>query len=276
MRISPIGGTNCGLQSWVCCLPTHRRRANCRARWKRWLPALGGIRLLDWISASASTIQRWYYVARRAADPVSVLRNQVRQYIGRFPSFSPERQRLCELWRPGATRRKPYWPPPCALFSKGERRGGASEAEREKDQGFSAPCKGTVFQWVRIPPAAFAPTEQLHKERGDWSLRCRESWKGLGEHAGRNVNERWAGLEKINAEADPAKLRGRLPPLEKRAKKAPRGSAGVVTMACMEEEDPLNTGNPSSGRAWRSTRLPRGTGRARWGDGGAGSTVEAG
>src|SRR6202789_4666051 len=35
-----------------------------------------------------STIQRWYYAARRASDPVSVLRNQVRQDIGRFPSFS--------------------------------------------------------------------------------------------------------------------------------------------------------------------------------------------
>jgi putative transposase len=37
-----------------------------------------------------STIQRWYYAARKASDPVSVLRNQVRQDIGRFPSFSPE------------------------------------------------------------------------------------------------------------------------------------------------------------------------------------------
>jgi len=35
-----------------------------------------------------STIQRWYYAARRAADPVAVLRNQVRGDIGRFPSFS--------------------------------------------------------------------------------------------------------------------------------------------------------------------------------------------
>src|SRR3569832_320732 len=37
-----------------------------------------------------STIQRWYYAARFAADPVAVLRNQVRQDIGRIPSFSPE------------------------------------------------------------------------------------------------------------------------------------------------------------------------------------------
>jgi putative transposase len=37
-----------------------------------------------------STIQRWYYAARRAADPVAVLRNQVRSDVGRFPSFLPE------------------------------------------------------------------------------------------------------------------------------------------------------------------------------------------
>jgi putative transposase len=37
-----------------------------------------------------STIQRWYYAARKAADPVTVLRNQVRRDIGRFPSFSAE------------------------------------------------------------------------------------------------------------------------------------------------------------------------------------------
>jgi transposase InsO family protein len=34
----------------------------------------------------ASTIERWYYAARNAADPVTVLRNQVRRDIGRFPS----------------------------------------------------------------------------------------------------------------------------------------------------------------------------------------------
>jgi len=42
------------------------------------------------IRFGTSTIQRWYYAARRAADPVSVLRNQVRQDIGRFPSFSAQ------------------------------------------------------------------------------------------------------------------------------------------------------------------------------------------
>ena len=42
------------------------------------------------IRFGTSTIQRWYYAARRAADPISVLRNHVRRDIGRFPSFSLE------------------------------------------------------------------------------------------------------------------------------------------------------------------------------------------
>src|SRR6202789_726009 len=37
-----------------------------------------------------STIERWLYVAKKAADPVRALRNQVRRDIGRFPSLSVE------------------------------------------------------------------------------------------------------------------------------------------------------------------------------------------
>ncbi len=36
-----------------------------------------------------STLERWYYAARRAADPVAVLKNRLRGDIGRFPSLSP-------------------------------------------------------------------------------------------------------------------------------------------------------------------------------------------
>lgn len=36
-----------------------------------------------------STLERWYYAAKRAEDPVRALRNQVRRDMGRFPSFSP-------------------------------------------------------------------------------------------------------------------------------------------------------------------------------------------
>ena len=37
-----------------------------------------------------STLERWYYAAKRAGDPVQALRNQVRGDIGRFPSLSAE------------------------------------------------------------------------------------------------------------------------------------------------------------------------------------------
>jgi len=39
---------------------------------------------------AASTLERWFYAARHAADPVQALRNQVRRDIGRFPSLSAE------------------------------------------------------------------------------------------------------------------------------------------------------------------------------------------
>ncbi len=38
----------------------------------------------------ASTIQRWYYAARGATNPMEVLRNQVRSDIGSFPSVSAQ------------------------------------------------------------------------------------------------------------------------------------------------------------------------------------------
>jgi len=38
----------------------------------------------------ASTIQRWYYAARGATNPMEVLRNQVRSDIGSFPSVCPQ------------------------------------------------------------------------------------------------------------------------------------------------------------------------------------------
>src|SRR5450759_2581572 len=40
------------------------------------------------IRFGCSTIERWYYAAKRAGDPVLALRNQVRRDIGRFPSLS--------------------------------------------------------------------------------------------------------------------------------------------------------------------------------------------
>jgi putative transposase len=40
------------------------------------------------IRFGGSTLERWYYAAKRASDPVLALRNQVRRDIGRFPSLS--------------------------------------------------------------------------------------------------------------------------------------------------------------------------------------------
>ena len=36
-----------------------------------------------------STLERWYYTARAASDPVAALRNRLRGDIGRFPSLCP-------------------------------------------------------------------------------------------------------------------------------------------------------------------------------------------
>jgi hypothetical protein len=38
----------------------------------------------------ASTIERWYYAARGATDPMTVLRNQLRSDIGSFSSICPQ------------------------------------------------------------------------------------------------------------------------------------------------------------------------------------------
>ena len=57
----------------------------------------------------ASTIERWYYAARTVADPMTVLRNQIRSDIGSFPSVSAqaaEALRAQYLEHPGWTA---YW-----------------------------------------------------------------------------------------------------------------------------------------------------------------------
>ena len=40
------------------------------------------------VTFGVSTLERWYYAARRAGDPVAVLGNRLRTDIGRFPSMS--------------------------------------------------------------------------------------------------------------------------------------------------------------------------------------------
>ena len=60
--------------------------------------ALGDLAATTWrhpftgleIRFGVSTLERWYYAAKNASDPVQALRNQVRRDIGRFPSLSVE------------------------------------------------------------------------------------------------------------------------------------------------------------------------------------------
>lgn len=52
------------------------------------------------IRFGASTLERWYYAAKNAADPVRALRNHVRRDLGRFPSISGfAAQTLSEQYR---------------------------------------------------------------------------------------------------------------------------------------------------------------------------------
>ena len=52
---------------------------------KIWRHPLSG---LD-VAFAASTLERWYYTARRANDPVAALKDRLRGDIGRFPSLTP-------------------------------------------------------------------------------------------------------------------------------------------------------------------------------------------
>jgi len=55
----------------------------------------------------------------------------------------------------------------------------------------------------------------------------------LSTHAGRNVSERRAGLEKANVGADPSNARGRPQSAGHGERVRPVGPTGVVAMACM-------------------------------------------
>jgi transposase InsO family protein len=53
---------------------------------KTWRHPLSGLE----VRFGVSTLERWFYAARHAADPVQALRNQVRRDIGRFPSLAAQ------------------------------------------------------------------------------------------------------------------------------------------------------------------------------------------
>ena len=52
---------------------------------KVWRHPLSGLDMRFGIS----TLERWYYAARRAGDPVAALKNRLRDDVGRFPSLTP-------------------------------------------------------------------------------------------------------------------------------------------------------------------------------------------
>ena len=82
----------------------------------------------------------------------------------------------------------------------------------------------------------------------------------LSERAGRNASERRAGLETVNAEADPPRFRGRLPATgtaNGREREWPVVSAGVLATACTRRGVECNTGSPVGG-AHAPTENPRG------------------
>ncbi len=52
---------------------------------KSWRHPVSGLE----VRFGVSTLERWYYAARCATDPVAALRNRLRGNLGRFPSMSP-------------------------------------------------------------------------------------------------------------------------------------------------------------------------------------------
>jgi hypothetical protein len=79
-----------------------------------------------------------------------------------------------------------------------------------------------------------------------------------------------------SAEADLARLQGRLSPTGKRAKHAPTGSAGVLTMACMKEDDSATREALRCGCAHSQPTFREELSRAPQGGGWVRTTVEAG
>jgi len=65
--------------------PRQLHEALCVLAAKTWRHPVSG---LD-VHFGVSTLERWYYAARRKPDPVAALRNRLRRDIGRFPSLSP-------------------------------------------------------------------------------------------------------------------------------------------------------------------------------------------
>ena len=87
--------------------------------------------------------------------------------------------------------------------------------------------------WSLQPVAIGAAVEVTKPSK---PLMKRTALRRFSEHAGRNVSERRADLEKRNAEADLAEQQGRPLLLGNDERWAPSSSAGVMATACMHTE----------------------------------------
>ena len=107
---------------------------------------------------------------------------------------------------------------------------------------------GAVAEVTKLPEPSMESTAR----------RCREQ-------AGHNVSERRAGLEKVDAGADPAVIGGRPPwSLSGEQVKPCDHPAGVVALACLHRENERNTGNPSGGLKANWTPARDRLGRVGW------------
>jgi hypothetical protein len=119
---------------------------------------------------------------------------------------------------------------------------------------------GAIPTWqVLLQPVAIGAVAEVTKLPKP--LMKRVAWRPR-EQAGRNVSERRAGLEMIDAGADPADIWGRPPSSLSGEQPDPRDDpAGVVATACQHKENGRNTGNPSDGRI--ASQLASREGQAR-------------
>jgi hypothetical protein len=99
--------------------------------------------------------------------------------------------------------------------------------------------KGAGQQRVQFPPGSWFVPPGSNRSSGGGNEAAEASdiegrVRRLGKHAGRNVSERRAGLEKGNAGADPPEIRGRPKTTERYERTGFVGPAGVVATACMQ------------------------------------------
>ena len=109
--------------------------------------------------------------------------------------------------------------------------------------------KATFFSGCNSHLATCAPASSNRSGGGGNEAAGASDGKGrlrrLREQAGRNMRERRAGLETVNAGADPADIWGRPPSSLSGEQLDPCDDpAGVVATACLYRENERNTGDP--------------------------------